>query len=160
MRLGDRDRQLLRIVGVLLAVYLGLQVFAQLWQAIGSIADVLLIFVAAWAISYLLAPLVNRVDERTPLDRTLSVVVVYIGLAIFVVAVLSLVIAPLTQQLSDFSTHATEYGAFAAQAVLNVQTTLQNIGIRVDLAELYGTLPISSASSRRPRVHSSISRSC
>jgi predicted PurR-regulated permease PerM len=141
MRLGENDRQLLRIVAVLLAVYLGLQVFAQLWQAIGAIADVLLIFVAAWAISYLLAPLVNRVDERTPLDRTLSVVVVYIGLAIFVVAVLSLVIAPLTQQLSDFSTRAPEYGAFAAQAVLNAQTTLQNIGIHVDLAELYGTLP-------------------
>ncbi len=141
MRLGDTDRQLLRIVAVLLAVYLGLAVFAQLWQAIGAIADVLLIFVAAWALSYLLSPLVSRVDDATPLDRTLSVVVVYIGLAIFVVAVLSLVIAPLSQQLADFSTRAPEFGALAAQAVLNAQTTLQNLGIKVDLAELYGTLP-------------------
>ncbi len=141
MRLGESDRQLLRIVAVLLAVYLGLQVFAQLWQAIGSIADVLLIFVAAWAVSYLLAPVVRRIDERTPLDRTLSVVVAYVVLAIVVVAVLGLVVAPLTQQLSDFSTRAPEYGALAAQAVLNAQTALQNAGIRVDLAELYGTLP-------------------
>ena len=141
MRLGDTDRQLLRIVAVLLAAYLGLQVFAQLWQAIGAIADVLLIFVAAWALAYLLSPIVSRVDEVTPLDRTFSVVVVYVALAIFVVAVLSLVIAPLSQQLADFSTRAPEFGALAAQAVLNAQTTLQSVGVHVDLAELYSTLP-------------------
>ncbi len=141
MRLGDSDRQLLRIVAVLLAVYLGLQVFAQLWQAIGAIADVLLIFVAAWALSYLLSPIVSRVDEATPLARTFSVVIVYIGLATVVVAILSLVIAPLSQQLSDFTARAPEYGTLAAQAVLNAQTSLQNLGIHVDLAELYGTLP-------------------
>ncbi|HLQ04379.1 MAG TPA: AI-2E family transporter [Verrucomicrobiae bacterium] len=141
MRLGERDRQLLRIVGVLLAIYLGMAVFAQVWQAVGAVADVLLIFVAAWAISYLLAPIVNRIDERTPLDRTFSVVLVYVGLFVVVIAVLSLVIAPLTQQLSDFTTRAPEYGALAAQAVLNAQAALQNIGIRVDLEQLYGTLP-------------------
>jgi predicted PurR-regulated permease PerM len=141
MRLGERDRQLLRIVGVLLAIYLGMAVFAQVWQAVGAIADVLLIFVGAWAVAYLLAPLVNRVDEGTPLDRTLSVVLVYVGVLVFLAAVLGVVIAPLTQQLSDFTARAPEYGALAAQAVLNVQTQLQNAGLRVDLTDIYSTLP-------------------
>jgi predicted PurR-regulated permease PerM len=70
MRLTKSDVRLLRIVGFLFAVYLAIQVFAQVWQAVGAIADVLLIFVAAWALAYLLAPLVRRIDERTPLDRT------------------------------------------------------------------------------------------
>ncbi len=54
MRLTRGDHQLLRVVGVLLALYLALQVFTQVWLAIGAIADVLLIFVAAWALAYLL----------------------------------------------------------------------------------------------------------
>ncbi len=141
MRLTDNDRQLLRIVAALLIVYLAIQVFAQIWQAVATVADVLLVFVAAWAIAYLLSPLVRRVDERTPLDRTLSVVVVYVALGVVIVVGTSLVFAPLTQQLSDFVARAPEYSALAAQAVLNAQTTLQSAGLKVDLTELYGTLP-------------------
>ena len=141
MRLTRGDHQLLRVVGVLLALYLALQVFTQVWQAIGAIADVLLIFVAAWALAYLLAPLVRRIDARTPLDRTFSVIVVYVGLAIVVIFVTSLVIAPLSQQLSDFAARAPEYSDRAAQAVVNMQATLEGLGIRVDLTEIYGTLP-------------------
>ncbi|HUQ42362.1 MAG TPA: AI-2E family transporter [Candidatus Limnocylindrales bacterium] len=141
MRLTESDRQLLRIVGFLIAIFLAIQVFTLLWQAIGAIADVLLIFVAAWALAYLLAPLVRRIDERTRLDRTASVIIVYVALGFFLVVVGSLVFVPLTQQLADFTARAPEYGDRAAQAVLNAQTTLQGMGLRVDLAELYGTLP-------------------
>jgi len=141
MRLGDRDRQLLRIVAVLLIAYLALQVFAQLWQAIAIVADVLLIFVVAWALAFVLGPLVDRVDRATPLDRTMSVVVVYIGVFVFMAIVLSMVVAPVSQQLAEFSTRAPEYGQAAAQAVVNAQVRLQDLGIRVDLAEAYGTLP-------------------
>jgi predicted PurR-regulated permease PerM len=141
MRLTEGDHRILRVVAVLLAIYLAIQVFALFWQTIGAIADVLLIFVVAWAIAYLLAPLVERIDMRTPLDRTLSVALVYVGLAVVLVVLTSIVVAPLSQQLTDFAVRAPEYGDRAAQAVLGVQTSLQNIGMRVDLAELYGTLP-------------------
>jgi len=141
MRVGDNDRQLLRVVGVLLAIYLAMQVFAQAWSAVGTVADVLLIFVVAWAVAYLLAPLVRRIDERTPLNRTLSVVVVYIGLAIVIVGGLSVVLAPLTQQAADLVQRAPDYAERSTQAVLAVQTTLNDIGVHVDLTELYGTLP-------------------
>jgi predicted PurR-regulated permease PerM len=141
VRLTDNDRQLLRIVAVLLIVYLALQVFSEVWRAVATISDVLLVFVAAWAVAYLLSPLVRRVDERTPLDRTLSVVVVYVALGVIIVVGTSLVFAPLTQQLSDFVARAPEYSTLAAQAVLNAQTTLQNAGLKVDLTEVYGTLP-------------------
>ena len=64
MKLSPRERQLLRILGGLLAVWLGLQVFAILWTALGQIADVLIIFGAAWAFSYVLSPLVDRINDR------------------------------------------------------------------------------------------------
>ena len=141
MRLTDRDRQLLRIVAVLLIVFLGIQVFAQVWQAVGAVADVLLIFIVAWAIAYLLAPLVQRIDDATPLDRAFSVVVVYVGLAFVIVVALSIVVVPLSQQLSDFAARAPEYGTRASEAVQNAQKTLNDAGLRVDLAEFYGQLP-------------------
>ena len=46
----------------------------------------------------------------------------------------------LSQQLADFSARAPEYGDRAAQAVLNIQTTLQTFGMRIDLA--YATEPL------------------
>ncbi len=141
MRPTESDLQLLRIVGVLFAAYLAIQVFVLVWQFVGIVADVLLVFLAAWALSYLLAPLVRRIDERTPLDRTFAVIVVYIGIGIVLVAIGALVVPPLSQQLTDLITRAPEYGDRAGQAVLDAQTTLQNLGIKVDLTDLYGTLP-------------------
>jgi predicted PurR-regulated permease PerM len=141
MRLTKNDLQLLRIVAFLFAMVLAINVLTQVWQAVGAIADVLLIFVAAWAIAYLLAPLVRRIDDRTPLDRTMSVIVVYVGVAIVLVILTSIVVAPLSQQLADFAARAPEYGDRAAQAVVNAQTTLRGLGLNVDLAEIYGTLP-------------------
>ncbi|HYK98754.1 MAG TPA: AI-2E family transporter [Candidatus Acidoferrales bacterium] len=141
MRLNEWDRQLLRVVGVLVAVFLAIQVFILVWQAVGTVADVLLVFLAAWAVAYLLAPLVRRIDAVTPLDRTFSVVVVYVAIAVLLVIVGALVVPPLSQQLSDLITRAPEYGDRAGQAVLSMQNSLASAGIKVDLADLYGTLP-------------------
>lgn len=141
MHLTDSDRQLLRAVAALLVIFLAIQVFSLLWQAVGAVADVLLVFLAAWAVAYLLAPLVRRIDERTPLDRTLSVVAVYIVIALVLTVVGALIVPPLSQQLSDLIARAPEYGDRAGQAVIGLQTTLTSAGIKVDLADLYGTLP-------------------
>ncbi len=141
MRLTKGDRRLLRIVAVLAALFLGIQVFVLVWQAVGTVADVLLVFVAAWAVSYLLAPLVRRIDERTRLDRTMSVVVVYIGIAIVLALAGALAVPTLSRQLSDLVTRAPEYGDRAGEAVISMQRSLESLGLRVDLADLYGTLP-------------------
>ena len=141
MHLTQADRQLLRIVASLLAAFLAIEVFTLVWQAVGAVADVLLVFLAAWAVSYLLAPLVRRIDEATPLDRTFSVIVVYIFIALVLAIVGALIVPPLSQQLSDLIARAPEYGDRAGQAVIGMQATLASAGIRVDLTDLYGTLP-------------------
>src|SRR5512140_1536959 len=141
MRATESDLQLLRIVGALFAIFVAIQIIALVWQFVGSVADVLLVFVAAWAVAYLLAPLVRRIDERTPLSLTPAVIVVYIGIAIFLAAVGALVVPPLSLQLSDLINRAPEYGDRAGLAVLDAQRTLQNLGVNVDLTDIYGTLP-------------------
>ena len=70
MTLSKRERRLLVALVVLAIVFLALQIAATVWVAVARIADVVLIFIAAWAFSYMLAPLVDRIDRRTPLNRT------------------------------------------------------------------------------------------
>jgi predicted PurR-regulated permease PerM len=141
VRLSAREHQLLQVLVVLAILYLAIQVFALGWVAVAQIADVVIIFVAAWALAYLLAPLVNRIDTQTPLDRTLSVVVVYIAIALVLVVIGLLVVPPLVAQLNDLVTRGPEYGERASQLAASIQAALERVGIRVDLAEFYGTLP-------------------
>jgi predicted PurR-regulated permease PerM len=141
VRLSARERQLLQVLVVLAILYLAIQVFAFSWVAIAQIADVILIFLAAWALAYLLSPLVNRIDTGTPLNRTLSVVVVYIAIALVLVVIGLLVVPPLVAQLNDLVTRGPEYGDRATQLAAGLQAALERVGIRVDLTEFYGTLP-------------------
>ncbi len=143
---------------VLAILYLAIQVFAFGWIAIAQVADVILIFVAAWALAYLLSPLVSRIDIVTPLDRTLSVVLVYIWMGLVLVGVGLLAIPPLVTQLNDLVTRGPEYGERASQLAANIESTLAGLGIRVDLTAFYGTLPqrfgdLAAAYAQRDVLH-------
>ncbi len=141
MTLSERERQLLTVVAALLAIYLAMQVAAALWVAIARVADVILIFVAAWAVSYLLTPAVKAIDVRTPLNRALSVVLVYVGIAIVLTGILALVVPGLVSQLNDLARRAPEYGDRASKTVTSVQDALDRLGIPVNLVDIYGSLP-------------------
>src|SRR6267143_2589729 len=91
VNLSARERQLITTLVVLLIVLATFQILADLTEILARVADVVIIFVAAWAVSYLLSHLVNRIDQSTVLNRPLSVVVVYIGIAFLLVGTLALV---------------------------------------------------------------------
>src|SRR6266508_4326313 len=141
VKLTARERQLLQILGVLLILFVAIQVFREIWLAVAQVADVILIFIAAWALSYLLAPVVGRIEERTRIGRTLGVIVVYAAMALVLVLVGVLALPPLIAQLNDLVARGPEYGERASQIVAGLQTSLERIGLRVDLTEFYGTLP-------------------
>ena len=124
MNLSSRERQLLSVLVILLIIVASFQVIATLWLALLQVGDVVLIFVAAWALSYLLSPLVNRIDEGTPLNRPLSVMLVYLGIAVVLAGVLALVVPGLVAQLNDLVTRGPEYGDRAAVEVAAFQHQL------------------------------------
>jgi predicted PurR-regulated permease PerM len=141
VNLSPRERQLLTILVVLLIIVAALQIIGALWLAVLQVADVVLIFVAAWAVSFLLSPLVNRIDERTPLNRALSVMLVYLGIAIVLAGVLALVVPGLVAQLDDLVTRGPEYGDRAAAEVAALQQQLARAGVPLNVTQLYGTVP-------------------
>lgn len=141
VELSGRDRSLLTVVAVLLVVYLAFQVASEVLGAIARVADVLLIFLVAWAVSYLLVPLVDLVDRRTRLDRTGAVAVVYLLIALVLTVVLALGVPAIAGQLSALTERGPEFGEKASQIVIEVQHRLESAGIRADITAFYGTLP-------------------
>lgn len=141
MNLSTRERQLITTLVVLLIVLATFQILADLSEVLSRVADVLIIFVAAWALSYLLSPLVTRIDQRTILNRALSVVVVYIGIAIVLAGTLALAVPGLVGQLNDLIVRAPEYGDRAAREVVALQLRLEQAGLPVNVTDLYGQVP-------------------
>jgi predicted PurR-regulated permease PerM len=141
VNLSTRERQLLTTLVVLLIILASFQLLTYLTDALSRVADVVIIFVAAWAVSYLLSPLVNRIDQGTILNRALSVVVVYIGIAIVLAGTLALAVPGLVSQLNDLIVRAPEYGDRAAREVIALQQRLEGAGLAVSVTELYGQVP-------------------
>ncbi len=141
MDLSARDRSLLTAIAVLLLLFLGIQVAAFAIDLLGRVAEVLLVFLAAWAVAYLLVPLVDAVDRRTPFRRTGSVAVVYAAILVLLAVVLAFGIPALAQQLTAVAQRGPEFGAKASGIVVELQQRLDDAGLRVDLATLYGSVP-------------------
>src|SRR5205823_13090287 len=141
VNLSTRERQLLTTLVVLLIILASFQLLSDITEALSRVADVVIIFVAAWAVSYLLSPLVNQIDQRTPLNRPLSVVVVYIGIAFVLAGTLALAVPGLVSQLNDLIVRAPEYGDRAAREVVGLQQRLEQAGLPVNVTDLYGQVP-------------------
>jgi predicted PurR-regulated permease PerM len=141
VEISTRERALLTATFVLLLAYFAIQVAALVLGAVARIADVLLIFLVAWAVSYLLLPLVDLVDRRTRLDRLGAVAVVYLAIAVVLAVVVVLGVPAIAGQLAALTERGPEFGEKASQIVIDVQRRLESAGIHADIAALYGTLP-------------------
>ena len=141
MKISAQERQLLTVLGILLIVYLGLQVFATLWDALGRVADVLIIFGAAWAFSYVLAPLVDRIDRRTRLNRVGAVLVVYAAIFIVLGAAGAFAVPRLADQLTALAARGPDLGASADQTARDLQANLDRLGVGLNIVPLYEALP-------------------
>ncbi len=126
---------------VLLIVFFALQIVSAVWVGIARVADVILIFIAAWAVSYLLSPLVDRLDRATRLNRTGAVLVVYAVIAILLAAVGAVAIPALADQLANLSIRAPELAASADRTAHDLQAAVERLGMPINLIPLYEALP-------------------
>ena len=141
MKLSARERQILTVLGVLLIVYLAIETFARLSDAFIRIADVIIIFVGAWAFAYLLNPLVNAIDRRTPLNRAGAVILVYAAIGVLFGGIVVLAVPSLASQLSAIQDRGPELAENTAAAAQGLQEQLDRAGVPVDISNLVGTLP-------------------
>ena len=151
----ERSR-LFNILLVLLILIATLFLAQMLWQLLSGFADIILLFILGWILSFVLAPVVedlcahpvpllivdmlrplagearaNRL-ARVHLSRTTAVLVVYIGLLLVIVAIVALFIPPMVAQLTQLARHLPDYMGLAPELGGWIQDQLAGFGIQVN----------------------------
>lgn len=141
MRLSKGERLVLSIFVLCVTLLAAFQVVAQLSDAIARLSTPLLIFILAWMIAFLLAPLVSRIDEGTRLNRVGAVVVVYVAIALLLAGVVIFGAPALARQLAQLAADATGYASGTTVLIRDIQTAIDGLGLPLNIVQLYGSLP-------------------
>ncbi|MCL4395047.1 MAG: AI-2E family transporter, partial [Chloroflexi bacterium] len=157
------NQRLLRILLVLLIILASVFLAEMLWQFLSGYADLILLFLLAWLISFVLNPLVHQLSEH-PIPRMLikaleprigperarawralkmpratAVVIVYLCLLLTVI-VLGAVLTPIAvTQLSQLTNRMPEYVARAPEASGWAQSQLSRLGINLKVQDAVNT---------------------
>jgi predicted PurR-regulated permease PerM len=133
---NNRWFRALIILGV---IFVGIQLFAIAWVFFRGFADILLIFVIAWLLAFLLNPAVEffTIGHRTP--RVLAVAAVYLCLAAVLAIIGLLVIPPTAAQVLTLSDHFPQYANEVSSGLSSTQGWLNGHGIPVNLETLAGS---------------------
>lgn len=75
-------RTLVVLLTIIAAIYLGQTV----WQLVAQVADLVILFVVAWLISFVLQPSVVALERVPRMTRTFAVLLVYLGLLLVLTA--------------------------------------------------------------------------
>jgi predicted PurR-regulated permease PerM len=126
----------LRALIILGVLFLGVQLFSIVWNFARQFADIILIFLLAWLIAFLLNPAVQffTITRKTP--RILAVGAVYLTLlAILVIAGL-LLIPPTASQISTLGNRFPQYANNISALADRSQAWFNSHGIPVEMASL------------------------
>jgi predicted PurR-regulated permease PerM len=145
MELTQGEHRLLRALLVLGVAALVLWVGGVLAAMLERVANVVLLFVLAWAVAFLLAPSVTRLQARFRLSRVLAVAIVYVVLFLALILALAILVPVVTAQVAAFIQDAPASGERMAEQVRGLQRELDARGVQLDLTALYGSLPERAA---------------
>lgn len=144
----------LNILVVLLSIIAALYLAQMLWQLIGQFADIILLFVLAWLVAFILAPLVDRINgkelppglvrlggrvlagrfvdrlNRFRFSRLEAVAIVYAGLVLVLFEAMSAFVPPMLVQLNQLVALFPEFANRAPEIASVVQRSLSDIGLR------------------------------
>lgn len=126
----------LRALIILGVVFVAAQVFGIVWEFARQFSDIILIFLLAWLVAFLLNPAVEFLTSGHNTPRVVAVGVVYLGMLAFLVAVAVLVIPPTASQISALGHGFQQYAAHASGLVANLQIWLDERRIPLRLHDI------------------------
>lgn len=155
---------LTRILLILLICIAALYLAQMLWQLFSSYADLILLFVLGWLVSFVLNPLVAWLN-RQPIpslfyptlisvfgtaraqkllafrfSRTTSVILVYLLVLIVIFLAIALLVPPIIVQLSELASYLPEYMKEVPRASSWLQNEMADWGIRLNLTQAIQTV--------------------
>ncbi|MCI0476620.1 MAG: AI-2E family transporter [Anaerolineales bacterium] len=150
---------LTRILVILLICIAALFLAQMLWQLLSGYADLILLFVLGWLVSFVLNPLVVQLS-RQPIPRVVrpgfefafgtaraqavlafrfsrgaAVIIVYLIVAVAIIIAIGLLVPPAIVQLSELARHLPEYMKEVPKASGWVQNEIAGLGIRLNLEQ-------------------------
>jgi predicted PurR-regulated permease PerM len=147
----------LNILIILLVIIAAIYLAQLLWQFLSGFSDIILLFVLAWLVAFALAPLVERINgkplpasiirasqhifgagvakrvERFRASRGQAVSVVYLGLALVLIMLISSLVPPTVAQINQLGTQLPDLAQRAPEYARLAQDTLTRLGIRVNI---------------------------
>lgn len=126
----QKEVTLMRILLVLLIITFGWNVIQVAWQILSNFSDIIIILIFAWLLSFILEPLVERINNWTRLPTVWSTLVTYLLITLLFIAIILLFIPAVTSQIQTFSRILPQYldstPPFFGKISENVVTTLNN----------------------------------
>jgi len=154
----ERSR-LTEILLVLLICIAALFLAQMLWQLLSGYADLILLFLLGWLVSFVLNPLVVQLSQHfVPrglrplfestlgaghvqslmafrLSRGAAVIVVYLVVVVAIIIGIALVVPPAIVQLSELARHLPEYMSEVPSTSVWVQNEIAKMGIRLNVEQ-------------------------
>lgn len=150
----QRHRSLRLLVGLVI-IALALHVIEVIWSALTLVGDVILMFLLAWIITFILAP-VAALMQRRGIPRVAAVSLIYFTLLIVVAGGITLAIPALQAQVSSLASSITTALSPANMAALDrsLVAALRQVGVGPSEAR---TL-VDQLSSRLPALTSALAQ--
>jgi len=134
IELTDRQRRLIDTVLILAAIALGFVVLGYAANVFYAFGDILLLFFLAWLLAFALLPVINGLARLVPrLPQGLAVIVVYLGIVVFLLAIVVQASASLATSIGQFIRDAPQLQGQLGNALLSLQDRLASLGFKVDL---------------------------
>lgn len=152
--------RLINLLLVLLILIAAMFLAQLLWQAISGYADLLLLFVLGWLVSFILDPFVSQLSQRPMLavllpvfqtmlgepraqalarfrfSRTAAVIIVYVVLGLTIVITVALLAPVIITQLTQLASHLPDYVEQIPAASRWVQNQLAQFGVRINVQQI------------------------
>ena len=131
-----RDTQLRRILLILLIVIAAYFLATFTWHALQFFSDTLLLFFAAWVISFILSPVAKWLQLRLHFPRLLAVTGVYVALAFVLIGGIALAVPVIASQVGQIAARITVVASPANLQYVNndIATRLESTGMSAQSA--------------------------
>jgi predicted PurR-regulated permease PerM len=130
-----RDPWVRALVLVMLAIA-SLYLAGLIWQIAVQFADIILLFFLAWIVAFILEPVVEKLQRQALLPRPVAVTVSYLGMLIVGAMATIWIVPALSRQMIQLAAELPAYLALLNDGVLDLQATLDERGLAVNLIGL------------------------
>jgi predicted PurR-regulated permease PerM len=150
---------LIRVLLILLICIAALFLAQMVWQLFSGYADLILLFILGWLVSFVLNPLVVQLSQHpvpnalrpffesllgkmcaeklmaSRFSRGAAVVIVYLVVVIAIILAIALLVPPAIMQLSQIASHFPEYMKEVPKVSGWAQNEIANLGVRLNVEQ-------------------------